>query len=105
MSISSEGSVKMGGNINVMIKKYIQEVRSAERMIDEATHKHVAPLKQHLKDVFKAAGEEGLDKKCLKEVLRRIRMDETERFEVDAYELAWFEGMVADDNEAKEIDS
>lgn len=104
MAISSEGSVKMGGNIKVMIKKYIQEVRAAERMIDEATHKHVAPLKKHLKDVFKAAGEEGLNKKCLKEVLRRTKMDEAERFEVDAYEVAWFEGMVADENE-EEIDS
>lgn len=99
MAISSEGSAKMGGNINVMIKRYIQEVRTAERMIDEAAHKHVAPLKQHLKDVFSAASAEGLDKKCLKEAMRRIKMDEATRFEMDAYELAWFEGMVADEKE------
>lgn len=101
MGISSEGSAKIGGNINVMIKKYIDEVRAAERMIDEAVCKHVKPLKDHLKEVYVAAGSEGLDKKCLKEVLRRIKMDEADRFEMDAYEIAWFEGMVADEEETE----
>ncbi len=100
MTLKDEGTITMGGNIHKVVQMYVKELRTAERMIDEATAKHVQPLKSHLKDVYTAAASEGLDKKCLKELLRRTKMDEATRFEIDAYEIAWFETMVADDEEA-----
>lgn len=106
MATNKNGVIKMGGNSKEILAKYTREILSAENKIEAAICKYVAPERDHLKQCYSAAAADGLDKKCLKELVRRTKMDETERFEVDAYELAWFEGMVNDENETEEeIDS
>jgi uncharacterized protein (UPF0335 family) len=83
-----------GGNSALTLKEFADRLVSMETQILAAVEQHVAPLRGDRKDIYEEAVANGFDRKALKEVVRKIRMEAEMRMLIDTYEIACIEDIM-----------
>lgn len=84
----------IGNNSQAQIKEFVSQITEAEAQIEAAKEKYIAPLRSNIKDIYSAAASDGFDKKALKEVVRKSKMAEELRWNIDQYENAALQGIL-----------
>lgn len=91
-----EESMQMipGGNSAATLKEFADRLVSMEAQIILATEQHVAPLRGDRKEIYEEAKANGFDKRALKELVRKMRMEASLRMVLDTYEAAVIEDVM-----------
>lgn len=83
-----------GGNSAHMLKDFAARLSSMEDRILEAVEQHVAPLRGDRKEIYEEAVANGFDRKALKEVVKKTRLDAEMKMLIDTYEAAVIEDIM-----------
>ncbi|BAE50742.1 GapR family DNA-binding domain-containing protein [Paramagnetospirillum magneticum] len=84
----TDDATALGGNAAEILRSFAERINRLDEEAKAALEEHVKPIKDAIKDVFSEAASEGFDKAVLREALRRQRLDESFRAEVETYEAA-----------------
>lgn len=76
----------IGHNEQAVLRDFATELNAIQDAVEAATEKHLVPLREQRKAVFDKAKAEGFNARALREVVRKSRMDEDLRADIDLYD-------------------
>ncbi len=85
---------KINKNTQGALRDYVERINNLLDQVVTAQDKYIRPLREDIKDIYKAAQREGFDKGAIKEVVRRKRMGDEQREIVQLYDEKYFESIL-----------
>lgn len=95
MADEQSAPTSLGDNAQATVRGYADRAIRLEGEITDAIAEHVKPLRDALKELYDEADGSGFDKKALKEAIRRFKLDETFRGEVETLEAALLKDLLS----------